>query len=71
MIRQSAPLQVAMVAYSCVGVSRVTIRLQVARIAEWQGPVVRVHLISSRRGGRTWVTMPDIERFSVTVSDRW
>jgi ADP-ribosylglycohydrolase len=27
-----------MVAYSCVGVSRVTIRLQFARIAEWQGP---------------------------------
>jgi hypothetical protein len=46
MIRQSAPLQVAMVAYSCAGVSRVTIRLQFARIAEWQGPVVRVHLIS-------------------------
>jgi hypothetical protein len=28
MIRQSAPLQVATVAYSCVGVYRVTIRLQ-------------------------------------------
>jgi hypothetical protein len=50
-----------MVAYSCVGVSRVTIRLKFARIAEWQGSVVRVHLISSRRGGRTWVTMPDPE----------
>jgi hypothetical protein len=33
MIRQSAPLQVA---NSCVGVSRVTIRLQFAWIAEWQ-----------------------------------
>jgi hypothetical protein len=32
MIRQSAPLQVATVAYSCVGVSRVTIRLRFARI---------------------------------------
>jgi hypothetical protein len=36
MIRQSAPLQVAMVAYSCVGVSRVTIRSQFARIARWR-----------------------------------
>ena len=32
MIRQSAPLQAAMVAYSCVGVSRVTIRWQLARM---------------------------------------
>jgi hypothetical protein len=31
MIRQSAPLQVAMGACSCVGVSPVTIRLQFAR----------------------------------------
>jgi transposase InsO family protein len=49
MIRPSAPLQVAMVAYSCVGAFRPTSRLQFARIAEWQGPVVRVHLISSSR----------------------
>lgn len=34
MIHQSAPLQVTMVAYSYGGVSRVTIRLQCARIAE-------------------------------------
>jgi hypothetical protein len=33
MIRQPGPLQVAMVAWSCVGVSRVTMRLQFARIA--------------------------------------
>lgn len=49
MIRQSAPLQLAMVAYSCVGVSRVTIRLVFARIAEPQGSVVGVHLISPWR----------------------
>jgi hypothetical protein len=35
-----------MVAYSRVGVSRVTIRLQFVGIAEWQDPVVRGHLIS-------------------------
>jgi hypothetical protein len=38
-----------MVAYSCVSVYRVTIRLQFARIAEWQGPIVHVHLISPWR----------------------
>jgi hypothetical protein len=34
MIRQSAPIQVTMAAYSFVDVSRVTIRSQFARIAE-------------------------------------
>ena len=52
MIRPSAPLQVAMVAYSCVGAFRPTTRLQFARIAEWQGLVVRVHLISPSRAHR-------------------
>jgi hypothetical protein len=41
MIRQSAPLQVAMVTYSCVGVSRVTIRPQFARIARWRASASR------------------------------
>jgi hypothetical protein len=49
MIRQSVPFQMPMVAKSCVGVSLVTIRSQVAQIAEWQDPVVRVHLISPWR----------------------
>src|SRR5262245_13478576 len=50
MIRQPAPLQVAMVAYSCVVASPVQAsRLQVARIAQWRGQIVRVHLISPWR----------------------
>ena len=49
MIRQSTPLQTTMVTYSCVGVSRVTIRSQAAQIAEWQGSGVRIHLISPWR----------------------
>jgi hypothetical protein len=57
-----------MVAYSCVGVSRVTVRLQLARIAEWQGPGVRVHLISPWR--RTWLTMPDIASTTIAGSNR-
>jgi hypothetical protein len=51
MIRQSAPAQVVMVAYSCVGVFRVTTRLPFARIAQWR-PVGRVHLISPWRARR-------------------
>jgi hypothetical protein len=39
MVRQSAPLQMAMMAHACGGVSCVTIQLQCAWIAEWQGSV--------------------------------
>lgn len=44
MTRQFPPLQVAMVAYSCVGVSRVTIRSQLARIAGRQADSTRTSL---------------------------
>jgi hypothetical protein len=58
MIRQSGPLQVAMVAWSCVGVSRVTMRLQFARIA---GQPVRrgvVHLHPAQREGGDLLNAP-------------
>src|ERR1044072_9841227 len=46
MIRRSAGLHVAMVAYSYVGVSRATVRLPSVRITGWRGPVVRVPTVA-------------------------